>query len=398
MRLVVLLVAALALLPAGARAQSPRITPPSGIVMQAKTGEVVWQKDADAPLPIASTTKLMTALVVLEEADLDAVLTAPRYQATSSLESVVGLIGGEKMTVADLLRALLVDSANDAAYALALRVGGTVPNFVRRMNARAQELGLANTSFANPIGLDDPDNYSSARDLAKLTIELRKHDFFRTTVDSETVTLKSGARPRTLTNSNDLLHSHDYVDGVKTGSTSLAGDILVASGKRRGIPIISVVIGASSEAVRDEETLELLDYGFSEYVRERVVDADQVKASLPIVDRPGAELPVVAARAITRVIREGQEFEIAINLPEEVEGPIGFREKLGEMTISVAGTRVARVPLVASLKVPAAGPGRRIQNFLTTPWTLLILGAILLAATAITQRRLRTPPAQERTA
>jgi serine-type D-Ala-D-Ala carboxypeptidase (penicillin-binding protein 5/6) len=158
------------------------------------------------------------------------------------------------------------------------------------------------------------------------------------------------------------------------------------------------VIGASSEAVRDEETLELLNYGFSEYVRARAVEADEVVAPLPIADRPGAELPVVAGRAITRVIREGQEFERTVDLPEEVEGPIGFREKLGEMTISVAGTRVARVPLVASLKVPAAGPGRRIQNFLTTPWTLLILGAILLAATAITQRRLRTPQPKERPA
>lgn len=392
------LIAAVMLLPAAAHAQrAPAITAPAGIVVEATTGDVAWQKEADTRRSIASTTKLMTALVVLEEADLDAVVNAPRYRATSTLESVMGLVPGERITIRDLLRGLLVDSANDAAYALALKVGGTVPQFVRRMNERAQELGLENTSFANPIGLDDPDNYSTARDLAALTLVLRKNALFREIVDSETITLESGARPRTLENTNTLLGDQAWVDGVKTGQTSSAGEVLVASGRRGGIPIVTVVMGAETKELRDSESLELLTYGFGRYERYRAVTEDELVRELPIVDRDGAELRVIAARSITRITRKGAVVDEEITLPEKVEGPISYRQKLGELVLRVGDRQVARVPLVSALSVPKAGTARKLQNLLLGPWTLLVLGAILLGATYRTQRRTSTS-GRERTA
>ena len=355
-RLATLLVAALALLPGVARAQrAPAITAPAGIVMEARTGEVLWQKEAETERPIASTTKLMTALITLEDADLDQVVTAPRYRLTSTAESVVGLIPGERITVRDLLRALLVESANDAAYTLALKIGGTVPEFVDRMNARAAELGLEHTSYANPVGLDDPDNYSTALDLATLTLELRKSDLFREIVSSRELTIESGERPRTLSNTNTLLGAADFVDGVKTGYTSDAGEVLVASGKKAGIPMISVVLGAETDALRNQESVDLLDFGFSRFERSRAQAEGDIVRTLPIADRPGAELPVLAGRTVTRVVRKGSVFDKRVDLPEEIEGPIGYHEKLGEMVISVNGA--AGRPSPADLG--AQGPGRR---------------------------------------
>ena len=228
------------------------------------------------------------------------------------------------------------------------------------MNARAAELGLDNTSYANPIGLDDPDNYSSARDLATLTLELRKSDLFREIVASRELTIESGDHPRTLTNTNTLLGTaSDFVDGVKTGYTSDAGEVLVASGKKAGISMISVVLGAETETLRNQESIDLLNYGFSKFERSRAQAEGDIVGTLPIADRPGADLPVLAGRTVTRVVRKGSVFDKQVDLPEEVEGPIGYHEKLGEMVISVNGEQVARVPLISALKgrppVPAAG-------------------------------------------
>ena len=201
----------------------------------------------------------MTALLTLEEARPSEVLRAVRYSALPA-ESKINLQPGEKMTVADLLRGLLIESANDAAATLATRVGGSEAAFVRQMNARAQKLGLKNTHFANPIGLDQAGNYSTARDLVRLTLRLRAFDFFRRTVARERVTLKTGNRPRTLENRNTLVRL-PVVTGVKTGHTQQAGYVLIGSGRKRGITLISAVLGAPSVAAREADTRKLLRLG-----------------------------------------------------------------------------------------------------------------------------------------
>ena len=204
----------------------------------------------------------MTALLTLERTKPSTVYRAVRYRALP-VESKINLRAGEKMTVADLLRGLLIESANDAAATLAERVSGSRPAFVQAMNVRAQQLGLKDTHYANPIGLDAPGNYSSARDLVRLTLRLRAFEFFRRTVAREQVTLRSGDRPRTLENRNRLVRL-PQINGVKTGHTQGAGYVLVGSGRQRGITLISVVLGAPSEAARESDTRRLLALGVHE--------------------------------------------------------------------------------------------------------------------------------------
>ncbi len=336
----------------------------------------------------------MTALLTLEEAELDDIVTAPRYQAAAG-ESVLPppLIAGERITVADLLRGLLVVSANDAAVALADHVAGSVPSFVRMMNRRAQQLGLENTHYANPIGLDDPGNYSTARDLAALTRALRKFRFFRTTVRSRTVTLESGARTRFLRNRNTLLTQHGWVTGVKTGFTRAAGNVLVASGRRkRGVKLISVVIGASTADERNGESVNLLNYGFTQYVRRTALRKGRPYGSgVPVTNRPGAVLPVVAGRTVRQVVRKNEDFQIEVQVPDEVAGPISSGDRIGTAVVRLDGEPIDTVPLNAALDIPQASGARQVQDVLTQPWILVVFGVILVVVALLTQRRTARP-------
>jgi D-alanyl-D-alanine carboxypeptidase (penicillin-binding protein 5/6) len=386
-RFAVTLAALAAIAPASAHAANPPvIASPEAIVVEARSGDIAYTKNPDAPHAIASTTKLMTALLTLEHGGLDDVVTVPRYRGIPG-ESIIGLIKGEKMTVRDLLRGLLVYSANDAAVALATHVGGNVPSFVRMMNRRAEELGLKNTHYANPIGLDQTGNYSSARDLATITRTLRKRPFFRETVNTNSLTLETGAHPRTLINRNTLLPQYDWIDGVKTGFTSEAGNVLVASGFKHHVHLISVVIGSASKTARNDESIRLLNYGFTQFKRRRAISAGTRVATVPIESRPGAELPVRASRTITRVRRKDQKFAFHAEVPDQVEGPIREGERIGELAVLLNGRTVAKVPLTAALSIPKASAARRTQDFLTRPWTLIVLGVILVVAALIAQRR-----------
>ena len=239
----------------------------AAILVDARDGSPILQKDPGESRSIASTTKLMTALLTLERADMDAVFTAPDYRALA-VESKIDLRAGERMRVRDLLEALMLESANDAAVTLAEGIAGSRAEFVREMNARAAELGLTDTSYANPIGLDDPRNYSTARDLATLARRLLRNDRFARIVDTPSATLESGARPRTVDTRNDLIPRFPFVDGVKTGYTGSAGYVLVGSATgATGAKVVSVVLGEPSEAARDADTLALLRYGLAQYRR-----------------------------------------------------------------------------------------------------------------------------------
>lgn len=378
-------------------AMAPEVSADSAILVETSSGDVLYQRRPDRPRPIASTTKLMTALLVLERARLSEVMPASRYRP-APIESQLGLAVGEEMTVADLLRGLLLESANDAAVTLAEGVSGSRPAFVRAMNRRARELGLTRTRFANPIGLDAPGNRSTARDLVQLTLKLRTFPFFRRTVAREEVTLESGNQVRTIENRNTLV-AHPRVDGVKTGHTRLAEYVLVGSGRSRlGVRLISVVLGAPSEAARNEDTLALLEHGFASYRVGRVVRRNQrfEQARVPIRYRRGAELPLMAERAVRRVVRTGGEDPVAtvVGVPREVEGPVRRGERVGAARIQVIheGRVVDEVPLVASAAVPEADLAQRIKDGVTRPYTLIALlvaatGTVLLARAAVRRRR-----------
>jgi serine-type D-Ala-D-Ala carboxypeptidase (penicillin-binding protein 5/6) len=369
-------------LPAAAAAQrAPDVSgAAAAIVVDGRNGEVMYAKRPDERRSIASTTKLMTALLALEQARPRQVFTAPEYNALPA-ESRINLRRGERMTVQDLLEALLLESANDSAAAIAENLSGSREAFVAEMNVRAEELGLENTSYANPIGLDDAANYSTARDLATLTRLLLERPRFARIVDMPVAELETGAIPRVIDNRNTLVASTPWVTGVKTGHTTGAGYVLVGSAKGRGdAEVISVVLGEPSEPARDADTLELLSWGLRQFRRVRVLDPDQALARAKIRYYEDDEARLVPRRGAVVTIRRGERVRRQVRAREELEGPLPAGSRAGVVTVRVDGERVRRVALVTAAEVPEAGTLRVLTSVLGVPLTLLLGLAILLAA------------------
>lgn len=366
-------------LTASARA-APPVGAPQAVLFQPDTGDVVFRRDDTARRPIASTTKLMTALVTLEHTDLDDVLTAVDYDAMPA-ESLMGLRPGERVSVRDLLEGLLLASGNDAAMTLAVRIAGSERRFVRLMNRRARQLGLRDTHFANPIGLDDPRNYSSAADLAKLALLLLRDPFIARTVDRTEAVVGAGARRRTIVNRNTLLREVPWVTGVKTGHTSQAGYVLVGSATRRGVRLVSTVLGTASEAQRNADTLALLRWGLRRYRMVTAVRRGEVLAQPRLAYRD-ARAPVVATRRVRLVVRRGERPDVrVVGVPDELEGPLDAGERVGAAIVSRDGEEVARVPLVTAETVAAPSIGDRLTSA-AGGWGVLAGAAALAVAAA----------------
>jgi D-alanyl-D-alanine carboxypeptidase (penicillin-binding protein 5/6) len=333
---------------------------------------------------IASTTKLMTAYLALAELKMGDRLTVPDYQAAPA-ESVAGLIAGERLTVHDLLVAMMLPSANDAAVTVADGVSGSESAFVAAMNRTAAELDLTGTHYANPIGLDAKGNYSTAEDLSALAQKLLADKRFRRIVAMPKATLTSGSRDRIVTNTNTLLLSDPTVDGVKTGHTTDAGYVLLASAKRDGVPLLAAVLGAPTEADRDAETERLLDYGYSLYDREVAVDrgGEEASAGVRYEDEP---LSLVAKQGVTVEVRDDQRVRIDAEAPAEVEGPIADGERLGRATVTVDGRFVDRVPLVAARAIAAPTIIDKIGGPLVVGLIVFVV-IVILSGAAIALRR-----------
>jgi D-alanyl-D-alanine carboxypeptidase (penicillin-binding protein 5/6) len=345
----------------------------------------------------------MTALVTLENAKLSETFTASDYQPLP-IESQIHLQRGERMKVSDLMRGLLLESGNDAAVTLAEGVSGTRKKFVSEMNRRARELKLEDTHFANPIGLDDPDNYSSAKDLVELAKILRTNAFFKKVVDSPSGTLKTGNHPRTFRNRNRLIGRYPWVNGVKTGHTRGAGYVLVGSGSKNGIQLISAVIGAPSEAARDSDTMTLLNYALPKFQRIRAVVEGKTMATAQIRDKAGATLALAPDRTVRRIVERGKRDEVTrtIEAPEVVEGPIRSGQRLGRVLVHQEGRLVATVALVAKSAVAAPTRAEKAKTFAARPYVVGGIAAVLLATVLLVTRRARTsrrrPPRSEASA
>ena len=381
--------------PARAAERAPQVSAGSAILMEASTGEVLYERAAEKPRPIASTTKLMTALLTTERAKLSDMATASSYIA-SPIESKLSLRPGERLSVADLLRGLMLESANDAAVTLAEHVSGTRAAFVRLMNRRARELKLENTHFANPIGLDAPGNYSSAHDLARLAVELRKHSFVRKVADRTSATLSTGDRPRTIRNRNTLLGRDPYINGLKTGHTATAGYVLVGTRTRRGLTLVSVVLGTPSLAARDHDSLALLQWGESRYKWIRPVTVGTVVDNPEIEFRRGATMNLVTGGSVKRVVRADAKITTHdVGVPDMVTGPVARGQKFGYREVFADGERIAAVPIVAEMFVPGADLTQRTKDWFTRPISLLLAVAVL-GGTVLVGRRLRRGPPRRR--
>jgi D-alanyl-D-alanine carboxypeptidase (penicillin-binding protein 5/6) len=360
---------------AGAATGKPSLSAQTAIVIDAATGDVLFARGANRERPIASTTKLMTALLTLERVPLGDMFTAPPYQPGPA-ESQIGLKAGERMSVRDLLRALLLPSANDAAATLAQGIGGSTSRFVREMNRRARQLHLRHTHYSNPVGLDEGRNFSSAADLVTLARRLRQNGFFRHTTDLARAKLRTGDHVRTVVNRNTLIGRYPFVNGVKTGHTNQAGFVLVGSGTKRGVTVISAVLGDPSEAARDADTLTLLNYGLAQLQRITPVRKGQRLGTAKVRYRESDTFPLVAGRTVHTVVRRGQRARVSVDAPDVIEGPKPAGVRVGTATVRVGDRVVARVRVLTGAPVPEVGLADRLFGGVGG---LIVVGLGLLA-------------------
>jgi D-alanyl-D-alanine carboxypeptidase (penicillin-binding protein 5/6) len=373
------LIAAALVLGAGspALAKPPKLNARAWILIDPRDDAVLASQGPNKRLPIASTTKLMTAYLALKHLKPSQTIRAPSYQPSNPAEITLGLRAGERMRVRDLLYALLLPSASDAAATLADGVAGSVRAFVADMNQAARKLGLAHTHYANPIGLDDPDNYSSAHDLVTLASILLRNKLFARIVNSPSATLRSGDHPRTVTSRDTLLDQVPWVNGVKTGHTLDAGYVLVGSGTQDSTTLISAVLGTPSEAERDADTLRLLQYGFSLYRPVRPVRAGEQMAD-PRLDWRDDHLSLLSQRALAVNVRQGQNVATQISAPSEVSGTVSQGQTIGRVVVTVDGKVAAASPLVAATAVGAATTLDKLVWTAQNPLVLIALGAIVI--------------------
>jgi D-alanyl-D-alanine carboxypeptidase (penicillin-binding protein 5/6) len=366
--------------PARAADDPPRDLPAAAwVLVDAADRQVLASYRPREERSIASTTKLMTAYASRRDLRLGETVVAPPY-AAGPAESLMGLEAGERIKVRDLLYGLLLVSGNDAAEALAQASAGSEDAFVEEMNDSAAELGLGNTSYSNPVGLDEAGNYSTASDLVSLAIELRKDALFRNIFDTASTTTESGAHPRSLVNRNTLVQTVPYVNGVKTGYTIDAGNVLVSSGKQDGVELVAAVLGAPSESERDAASLQLLDYGFSLYHRRAPVRAGREVAAVSIADRD-VDVGLAPADDVRITVREGQHASTRVTAPTEVDGPVREGQPLGQVIVVVDGEAVGRVPLVATASASAASLVERYDAAVPGPrvvaWGIAIAVLVL---------------------
>jgi D-alanyl-D-alanine carboxypeptidase (penicillin-binding protein 5/6) len=379
--------AALLVLPdAAAAARPPALPVRAAALIEESTGQPLYGRNADDEVAIASTTKLMTALVTLHHARLHDVFTEPNYYPSSE-DSQIGLRPGERMSVHDLMIALLLPSADDAAEDLAYNVGhGSVARFEAMMNARARELHLTHTHYTTPIGLDTPGNYSSAHDLVTLaSYVLRTEPFFRAVVAKSRAILRTGNVVRSVTNRNDLVGRYSWINGVKTGHTLGAGYVLVASGTRgppaHRMTLIGVVLGTSSEAARDQAALALLNYGFANFSLRTPVHAGHILARPLIKGQPGRRARLIAASTYTRVFPRSARVRVRVHAPAQLVGPLPAHAVVGSAAVLENGRVRARIPLRVESAVPKIVPKKSSGRVAVLSATLS--GLVLVAVAAI---------------
>jgi D-alanyl-D-alanine carboxypeptidase (penicillin-binding protein 5/6) len=304
----------------------------------------------DEQLPIGSTTKIMSALVVLEEGvdpDEEVTISKDAESYVGNTYSNVGLIAGERLTVRDLLTAALVPSGTDAVYALAEHVGnGSVDDFVEKMNDQASSMGLQNTHFDTPAGLDTPGNYSSARDLATIAQAALKYPLFAEIVDTKDATISTQNRQIEIHNTNQLLSTYPKATGVKTGTTPEAGANLVASAADGDESYVAVVLDEGEDPARFQDARSILEYGFDRYERQALVRQDEVYKELSLPYRRGETVELAAAKDVAGPVDASSQVERRVttkDLPPQAEAG----QELGQVDVLVDGQSVGHSPLVA---------------------------------------------------
>ena len=325
----------------------------SGLLMDYSSGEVLFEKDALVHLPVASMVKMMTILISLEEYEEGNVSLDTMISTT---ENASGMGGSQvfidpyvEYSFEDLLKSVIMASANDASVALAEYFNGNEKSFVNRMNRRAKELGMNDTNYVNCTGLPAPEQYSCAKDSCVLMREILKHDLYHdySSIWMDTLTHPSG-RETELVNTNKLIRYFQGCDGGKTGSTNEAGCCLTASAKRGDMRLISCIIGAENSKTRFNESSLLLNYGFSNFENKFLVTTDSAISTLPVRKGKVEEIDLYASDNFTAVVKKGGDtkYETILKLPDYVKAPLKNSEKVGSVIVTRDGNVIKEIDVV----------------------------------------------------
>jgi D-alanyl-D-alanine carboxypeptidase (penicillin-binding protein 5/6) len=319
----------------------------AAVLIDTNSGRVLYSKNMHDRLPQASTTKITTALVVLENMSLNTKIQIPKNFVNPG-ESGICLEPGEIHTVEDLLYSLLLKSANDAATALAISTAGSESGFIEMMNKRVRKLGLNNTHYENPHGLHHDNHYSSAYDLAMITREALKNEKFRSFINTrcQTIPWPGHDYSRIVYNGNKLLNRYQGADGVKTGYTKQAGSCLVGSATRNGLQLIAVVLNSNQMY---GEVSQLLDYGFNNYRKINYYEKGQTVRTISIKGGEQQKLQLLAAEHVSLAVKpeEISQVEYNVNIPQKVYAPVKKGESIGNITVKLNNDVNMKVKLIA---------------------------------------------------
>lgn len=329
------------------RTSLPDVSAKAAVLMDADSGTILGAKNPDERLPMASTTKIMTALVAIENADISRIVEVS--PAAVGVEgSSIYLYAGEELSLSDLLYALLLESANDAAAAIAIEIGGSLEGFAEMMNEKASSLGLRDTHFENPHGLDGKEHYTTAHDLALIARAALENEVFAKIVSTykKTIPLSSTDGVRLLINHNKLLKSYDGAIGVKTGFTKKSGRCLVSAAERDGLRLICVTLNAPDDW-RDHKTM--LDHGFSHYSSQLLCAQGEMADILPVVGGKTDHVTAICDREVRLTLPRAalNNLERRIELSRFEYAPVSEGERIGTVIFTLNGEEVARAPLIA---------------------------------------------------
>ncbi len=365
---------------AGAGPTPPALALQAGALYVPATGQMLYARNLGARRSIASTTKMMTALVTLQHVkNLNTVFTYPDYHVAAD-DSQIGLRPGERMTVHDLLYAMMLPSADDAAEDLAYNVGHrSVARFIGWMNADARMLGLTGTHYSTPSGVDTAGNYSTAADLVRLAqYDLSHYPFFAQVVRSPHASLATGPSPE-VSNLNLLIGRYPWVIGVKTGHTTDAGWVLVAAGQRDGLRLVDDVMGTPTDDGSDDEALALLEWGYANFRMFTPLHVQQAVAHLPVKDRPGLRVPVRATRGFRRVLARSSRVRLRVEVPHRLAGPLPSGTVVGHVLVVDGDRTLTRVPVVLERRLKAVSRLVLVGRFFSDrPWLIALIALAAL--------------------
>lgn len=332
-------------------AELPEVGAQGAILMDFKTGRVLWEKNADEPLAMASTTKIMTALLALEKGDQDDEVIVSQ-EAAQTPPVKMFLQKGEKIKLEYLLYALMLQSSNDAAVAIAEHIGGTVENFCGMMTERAKSLGCDDTVFETPNGLDQGEHHSTARDMANIArAALNNKDFLRI-INTPSVTFKSSRTTYDVNNKNRLLNEFEGANGIKTGYTGKAGQCFVGAAKRGDMQLISVVLasgwGNKGKEQKWTDTKRILSYGFNNYEYESILTEQSVAEQVKIERSKTEKLDAKYSESIVVPLAKDESVNVEVDVPSVLCAPIEKNETIGSAKVFVDGELYKEVAIVSS--------------------------------------------------